>query len=312
MKKTLLILSITLSHLIHTTAPITTFVVPCGGDGTRMLSSSKAVAKEMVNIMNRPAIELIIKEGIDSGLSKFILITKRGKDSIGNHFDAAPDLENLLAKAGKSHLLAEVTEMRSLINIMYIRQPEQKGTGHAILLAKPWITDDYFCVGWPDNLIVGKEHLFAEMIKICQQENACVIAIEEIPVEEIPYNGVVVIGKEIQPNVYEVTNLIEKPKPHETQSNLVNSGRFVLSSKIFQALEEIPYAANGELQLPDAILHMIKKGERVVAYRMKNQRYDIGRPVPWLEATMRYALENPAFKDEVRALMHELVQEYQL
>ncbi len=298
------------SSFLQTDVPaITKLVLPCGGWGTRMMPYTKAQPKEVANILNKPAIQLVVEEGIASGLTEFVIVTKRHKDSIADHFDALPELEGSLYRNKKEHLISDITGIRSKADFMYIRQAEQKGTGDAVLITQKWIKDEFFCVAFPDNIFIGEENLFAEMIKIAQRENASVVAVEEVPLKEVVHHGVVVIKKEIEPGLYEIADLVEKPRPEEAPSRLVNCARFVLSSKIFKSLETIPCAPNGELQLPDAILDLIKRGERVLAYWSKNQRYDIGRPMPWLETNIRYALQHPTFKDEMRSLLKTVSDE---
>ncbi len=291
---------------------VTKYVVPCGGFGTRMLPFTYAVPKEMIPLMDKPALQETIEEGLRGGLNQFYIITKRQKSCIEEHFDAAPEIESMLSKAGKSHLIDSIKDIRARSQFVYIRQPKMGGTGHAVLQAKNVISDDYFAVGWPDVFLLGEPDLFKNMIDLCQKEHASIIAVQEIPMDQVGYYGVVVTGKELAPNVFEVTDLVEKPKPEESPSNLVNVGRFILSKKIFSSLELIPQAANGELQLPDAIVDMMKKGERIIAYKTKGEMYDIGRPLPWLEGTIRYGLAQETFSKEVKELLRKLVKECEL
>lgn len=291
---------------------VTKYVVPCGGFGTRMLPFTYAVPKEMVQLMDKPALQETIEEGLRGGLNQFYIITKRQKSCIEDHFDASPEIESVLSKAGKSHLIESIKNICAQSQFVYIRQPEMGGTGHAVLQAKNLISDDYFAVGWPDVFLLGEPDLFKHMIELCQKEHASIIAVQEIPMDQVGYYGVVVTGKELAPNIFEVIDLVEKPKPEESPSNLVNVGRFILSKKIFTSLELVPRAANGELQLPDAIIDMMKKGERIIAYKIKGELYDIGRPIPWLEGTIRYGLAQENFSKEIKELLRKLVKEWEL
>ncbi len=285
---------------------ITKLVIPCGGYGTRMLPCSKSIPKEMLPIMDVPAIQLMAREAVASGIQQCYVITKRQKEAIADHFDITPELENELAKHNKLHFLRELIDIRNSLEFVYIRQPYMGGTGHATALLKNFISDEYFCLGWPDIVILGEDNLFGNMIALAKRERATVIAVTEVPIQEVQNCGVVVVGKELLPGVYEVTDLVEKPKPEKSPSNLINTGRFVLSSKIFSSLDTIPKAANGELQLPDAIADMMNKGERVVAYKIKGKFYDIGRPMSWLETVIRYGLQDPRYKDDIKKMIKDI------
>lgn len=305
----LLILLISCNAAAHN---ITSYVLPCGGWGTRMLPFTKAFPKEITQLMNKPVIQVVVEEGVRGGLSHFYIITKRQKSAIEDHFDAAPELEQLLAQCGKLSLLEEVTALRKAAQFLYIRQAEQGGTGHALATLKNIMTDDYFMVGYPDVIILGEDDMVKTMIEISQREHASVIAIEEVPMSEVQNYGVVVVQKEIAPGIYEISDFIEKPDPKTSPSNLVNIGRYILSKKIFASLEVTPCAKNGELQLPDAIKHMLYQGERVLAYKIKGKVYDIGRPCPWLEGTIRYGLQHPDFKKEVTTILHRIMKDITL
>ena len=291
---------------------VTKYVIPCGGYGTRMLPFTYAVPKEMVPLMNVPALQETVEEGLRGGLHQFYIITKRKKSCIEDHFDASPEIDFVLNRSNKKHLTRSIKEVCDNSQFVYIRQSEPYGTGHAVMQAKDVIADDYFAVGWPDVFVLGEPDIFKNMIELCERENASIIAVQEIPMNEVNHYGVVVTGKQLAPNVFEVTDLVEKPKPEESPSNLVNVGRFILSKKIFTALEETPYATNGELQLPDAMLNMMKNGERILAYKTKGELYDIGRPIPWLEGTIRYGLAQEKFAEDVRALLKRLTKELEL
>ncbi len=289
--------------------PITKYIVPCGGFGTRMLPFTKAFPKEMIPLMNKPAIQETIEEGLRGGLNQFYIVTKRQKSGIEDHFDAAPEIDHILKQSNKSHLLAQVDDIIAQSQFVYIRQPEQGGTGHAVAMVKNLIQDEYFAVGWPDVMVLDEPFLWKSMIEISQRQKASVLAVYEVPMSQVNHYGVVVIKEELSPGIYQVEDLIEKPDPKESPSNLVNAGRFILSQKIFASLDSISRAANGELQLPDAIVDMMRKGERVIAYKIKGNFYDIGRPVVWLEGTIRYGLNHPDFKDEVKQLIRSIMKD---
>lgn len=311
MVQTVAIIGVCLSLSIQAFS-VTKYIIPCGGFGTRMLPFTYAMPKEMIPLMNTPALQEAVEEGLRGGLDLFYIITKRKKGSVEDHFDAAPEVEGLLARSGKEHLVHSIKSIRERSKFVYIRQSEPLGTGHAVLQAKGMISDDYFAVGWPDVFLLGEPDVFKNMIELCKKENASIIAVKEVSMDQVSHYGVVVTGKQLAANAFEVTDLVEKPKPEESPSNLVNAGRFILSNKVFDSLESIPYATNGELQLPDAIIDMMKKGERIIAYKIKGELYDIGRPIPWLEGTIRYGLAQESFSKEVKELLRKLVIELKI
>ncbi len=288
---------------------ITKYILACGGFGTRMLPLTSSVPKEMVSLMGKPAMHVAVEEAFRSGLTQCFVITKRNKNSIEDYFDYSPELEPLLEKHGKINLIQDLIDLRSAMQMVYIRQPHQGGTGDAIMKAYGLFSDPYFAVGWPDVFMLGEDDLFATMKKLSQKYDASVVAVQEVPIEEVQYHGVVVIGNELESGVFEITNMVEKPEPKRSPSNLTNIGRFIVSQEIFNSLRSIKKAPNGELQFPDAILDMIQKGHRVIAYKTKGTMHDIGRTVPWLEGTIRYGLSQKNYASEVKQLIINLAAE---
>lgn len=285
---------------------ITKAVIPAAGLGTRFLPFTKAVPKEMLPLLNKPAIQYIIEECLASEIKDFYLISNRHKQALSNHFDSDPNLELFLQEHGKSNLLASVNAILRSAAFTYIRQSEPLGLGHAIWLARHSINKEYFGVLLPDDIITGKLAALAQLIRIARQEKATVIAVQEVPHDLVGNYGVISIKKQITPHLFQVGYLVEKPEPKDAPSNLAIIGRYVLSYKIFQALDEISSYATNELQLTDGIVQMMKHNEKVFAYKLQGTRYDIGNPIGWLKASLGLALQHPDYAPHIKKYIDEL------
>jgi UTP--glucose-1-phosphate uridylyltransferase len=279
---------------------VTKAIIPAAGLGTRFLPYTKAIPKEMLPLLNKPAIQYIIEEGLGAAINNFLVITGKNKDSIANHFDAHPELENFLKDRNKSELISSTEKILRSTYFTYIRQPEPLGLGHAIWLARHAIGKEYFSVFLPDDIIVSKVPAITQLIKIARQEKGSVIAVQEVSPESVSSYGVVGIKKQITPNLFQVSHLVEKPHPKDAPSNLAIIGRYVLSSKIFSSLEDISGYAMGELQLTDAISHMMKNNEKVFAFKVQGVRYDIGTPIGWMKAVIGMALQDPYYAPHIK------------
>jgi len=290
---------------------ITKAIIPAAGLGTRFLPYTKAIPKEMLPLGTQPALQLILEEALQADLHNILMITGKGKDAIGDYFDEDQHLEHLLKERNKEHLLAPIKRVMRLAHFTYIRQSEPMGLGHAVWMARHAIGKEYCAVMLPDDLITSKQPAIAQLIRIARQEKASVIAVQETPQEELSSYGVVTIKKQITPNLFQVSSLVEKPHPKDAPSNLAIIGRYVLSHKIFPALEQISSYATHELQLTDAISCMIQNNERVFAYKVQGVRHDIGNYLGWLKANISYALQNPELEHHIRtfcieqSLMHQ-------
>jgi len=281
-------------------------IIPAAGFGTRFLPFTKAVPKEMLPLVNKPAIQYIVEEGLKSGIKNFFMITSKSKYAIENHFDSNQELELLLEEKNKNNLISGISKIIRRSNFTYIRQSEPLGLGHAILMAKHSIGKEYISILLPDDIIISKQPGLAQLIEIARQEKASVIAVQEVPTECVSSYGVIAIKKQITPKLFQISNLVEKPKQKDAPSNLAIIGRYVLSNKIFDSLEDISTYAMGELQLTDAISHMAQNGEKVFAYKMQGTRYDIGNPLGWLKAAIGTALQDPNHAPHVRKFLAEI------
>ncbi len=285
---------------------ITKAIIPAAGLGSRFLPYTKAVPKEMLPLLNKPAMQYIIEEGIASAIKEFYIISSRGKQAIENHFDADPGLALFLKEKGKAEALSSIDRVMRAANFTYIRQSEPLGLGHAIWLARHTICKEYFGVLLPDDIIAGKQAGLGQLIRIARQEKASILAVQEVPHNMICNYGVISIKKQITPNLFQVGHLVEKPEQKDAPSNLAIIGRYVLSHKIFQALDEISMYATNELQLTDGITQMMKHNEKVFAYKIQGTRYDIGNPIGWLKASIGLALQNPEYAPYIKKYIDEL------
>lgn len=281
-------------------------VIPAAGLGLRFLPLTKAVPKEMLPLGNKPAIQYIVEEALSSDIANFYVITSKNKHAILDHFDLMPELELFLKERNKLEILAPLDRLLRNACFSYIRQAEPLGLGHAIWIARHAIGKEYFSVLLPDDIIVGKTPALAQLMRIARQEKASVIAVQEVPRELVSLYGVIGIKKQITPQLYQVSHLLEKPDPREAPSNLAVVGRYVLSHKIFSSLETIGSYSSGELQLTDAISHMVQNNEKLFAYKVQGLRYDIGTPVGWVKAVIGCALQDPEYGPHIKKFISSL------
>lgn len=282
---------------------ITKAVIPAAGLGSRFLPFTKAMPKEMLPLLTKPAMQYIVEECLSSDVRNLFLITNEGKQAIANHFDHDIKLEVLLKERDQEHLLAPIDKLSNEGNFMYIRQPEPLGLGHAVWLARHGIGKEYFSVLLPDDIIVGKTPALAQMIRVARQEKVSVIAVQEIPAEHSSLYGIIALKKQITPNLFHVSHVVEKPAQKDAPSNLAVIGRYILSHKIFTALEEVETDAAGELQLTDGITQMMRNNEKVFAFKVQGTRYDIGSPIGWIKAIIGCALQDPHYAPHIREFL---------
>lgn len=280
-------------------------IIPAAGLGTRFLPFTKSIPKEMIPLLNKPALQYVIEEAIASQISNFLMITSKDKQAIADHFDVNLELEFLLKERDKLDLIGSLAKIARTANFSYIRQAEPLGLGHAVWLARHNIGKEYFGVILPDDIIVSKNPAFDQMVKIARQERASVIAVEEVPVDRVSSYGVVGVKKQITPNLFQVSHLVEKPSQKDAPSNLAIVGRYVLSHKLFPAFEEIEVDERGELQLTDAISTMIRSNEKVFAYKVQGARYDLGNPIGWIKAIIGCALQDPYYAPHIRKFLED-------
>ena len=275
-------------------------VIPAAGLGTRFLPATKAQPKEMLPIVDKPAIQFIVEEAIASGIEEILIITGRNKRSIEDHFDRSLELELQLKEQGKYEMLGKIEQI-SNITIHFIRQKEARGLGHAVLCARQFVGDEPFAVMLGDDIVDAKVPCLAQLIDVYKDLGGSVLGVQRVPKKQVVNYGIVA-PKEIKPNVWQAMNLIEKPAVEESPSDLAVLGRYVLEPEIFEILSHTAPGRGGEIQLTDAICELAAR-QSVYAYNFYGRRYDIGDKEGFLEATVEYALKRPELRDRFMAYM---------
>ena len=274
--------------------PVTKAVIPAAGLGTRFLPATKASPKEMLPVVDRPAIQYVVQEAVSAGLDDILMITGRSKRALEDHFDRVPDLEASLKESGKDDLLASVQQATALGELHYLRQGDPKGLGHAVLRAKTHVGEHPFAVLLGDDLIDEKEDLLTRMIAAHQKTGGSVVALMEVPREQISAYGAAAVETVEGEEYVRVTGLVEKPSPEEAPSNLAVIGRYVLHPRIFEVLEQTPPGRGGEIQLTDAMQTLGQaEGEGAGMYGVvfKGRRFDTGDKLSYLKANVILASE---------------------
>lgn len=288
---------------------VTKAVIPAAGLGTRFLPATKATPKEMLPVVDRPAIQYVVEEAIRAGLNDVLMITGRNKRALEDHFDRVPVLESQLAEQGKDALLKAVEATNELGELHYVRQGDPKGLGHAVLRGKVHVGDEPFAVLLGDDLIDEKEDLLSQMVEVQQTTGGSVIALMEVPRESISaYGAAAIEAVEGQDGYVKVTGLVEKPAPEEAPSNYAVIGRYVLSSKVFEVLENTAPGRGNEIQLTDALQTLAVgtgEGEGVYGVVFKGRRFDTGDKLSYLKANVILASEREDLGPELREWLKE-------
>lgn len=287
---------------------ITKAVIPAAGLGTRVLPATKAMPKEMLPIIDKPAIQYIVEEAAKSGITDILIIISRGKSIVEDHFDRAPELEKNLLAHDKIELYNSITELSDLANITYVRQQEPKGLGHAVMLAKTFVGDDPFAVMYGDDVVIGENPAIGQLCEAYEEFGKGVIGIKEVSFEFVQKYSSMKI-KPIRDRLFEVSDMIEKPKPEQIFSNYAILGRCVLPSKIFDILENTPVGAGGELQLTDA-MKMLAVNEGMIGVDFDGSRYDMGNKLGILKAWVEQGLLRKDFGDEFKDFLIETVKKF--
>ena len=257
---------------------------PVAGYGTRFLPATKSSPKEMLPVVNKPLIEYAVQEAVDAGLTRIGFVTGRGKRTIEDHFDKNYELEDQIRGTGKEDLIQPTRDLIQACEFSYTRQKEMKGLGHAVLTGETLIGDEPFAVVLADDLCITEgDGVLTQMVKLFRQFRCSVIAVEEVPDDQIHQYGVVA-GEPLKDGVYRITDMIEKPSPEEAPSNLGIIGRYILTSDIFDILRATPPGKNGELQITDELNRQAKDG-CVLAFRFKGKRFDCGSIDGFVDAT---------------------------
>ncbi len=280
-------------------------VIPAAGMGTRFLPATKAVPKEMLPLVDKPLIQYAVEEVVAAGVNEVIIITGRGKTPLEDHFDRAPELEYQLEARGKKDLLELARSMSQLARISYTRQPEALGLGHAVLQAKNLVGDEPFCVILPDDIVDATVPCMQQMVEAYERMQSSIIASEVVEGAAISSYGCLdCIPDPDDPRLLDVRNLVEKPKPEEAPSQNAIIGRYILTPRIFEMIENLTPGAGGELQLTDAIKALLAY-EKVYGFCYEGKRHDAGDKLGFLKATVELALKRddlgPKFREWLRA-----------
>jgi len=294
------------SQIMSSPMKITKAVIPAAGLGTRFLPYTKAIPKEMLPILEKPSIQLIVEEGLDSGITEFNIIANDDKPELQNHFSHLQKLETLLESRGKGTLLQSINEIIDAAQFNFIPQPEPLGLGHAVLQAKDAIGEEYFGIFLPDEIMVGEVAALAQLIAIAEKYEASVIGVQEVPREKVSSYGIIAVKEQLEDGVFDIDHLVEKPAVDQAPSTYALAGRYVLSPRIFASLERTKPGAGNEIQLTDGIVDMMRNGERVIAYVMNTNRYDVGVPTGWIQANIELAFKHPTLGPVVRELCKKL------
>jgi UTP--glucose-1-phosphate uridylyltransferase len=287
--------------------PPTKAVIPAAGLGTRFLPATKAVPKELLPVVDVPALEYIVAEAAGVGLTDVLVITARGKEAIADHFDRSPELEAALEKKGDGERLAAIRRSAELASMHFVRQGSPRGLGHAILCADAFVGDEVFAVLLGDDLVDERDELLQPMLDAQAEHGGCVVALMEVPRHSVSLYGCVAAEPTDREGVVKVTDLVEKPAPEDAPSNLAIIGRYVLAPSIFDTLRETPPGRGGEIQITDALRTQAAAGEPMHGVVFRGRRYDTGDKADYLKAVVRLACERPDLGLEFRRWLEDFV-----
>lgn len=282
-------------------------IIPAAGLGTRFLPATKAMPKEMLPIVDKPTIQYIVEEAVESGIEDIIIVTGKGKRAIEDHFDNSFELEQNLLEKGKLELLSEVQKSSRMVDIHYIRQKEAKGLGHAIWCARKFIGKEPFAVLLGDDIVQADKPCLKQLIEQYDRYRSSIIGVQNVPQEEVSRYGII-DGHSIHDRLFSVQSLVEKPKLEEAPSTMAIMGRYILSASIFDILEKQTPGAGGEIQLTDAIASL-NHSEAVYAYDFEGKRYDVGEKLGFIKTTIEMALLNNGLKDELLRYLEAVVEQ---
>ena len=271
-------------------------IIPAAGLGTRFLPATKAQPKEMLPIVDKPTLQYIIEEAIESGIEEILIVTGRNKKCIEDHFDRSVELELELENKGKKEMLDMVQNISNMVNIHYIRQKEPKGLGHAVYCAKSFIGDEPFAVLLGDDIVGAETPCLKQMINAYDKYKTTILGVQEVAKENVNKYGILDV-KHIEDRVYKVKDMVEKPAVEDAPSNIAILGRYIITPEIFNILENQEPGKGGEIQLTDSLQTLAKK-EAIYAYNFEGRRYDVGDKLGFLEATVDFALKRPELRDD--------------
>ena len=279
-------------------------VIPAAGLGTKFLPATKAQPKEMLPIIDKPAIQYVVEEAVDSGIDDILIIIGRGKRAIEDHFDRNIDLENYLQQSGSTDAYNEIRRIGDMANIHFIRQKEVTGLGSAILYAAQHIGSEPFAVLLGDSIIQSVIPVTQQLIDIYEQYRHSIVAVEEVPDEKIGRFGII-DGKPVNDSIRDISKLVEKPEIKKSPSNLAIAGRYILTPEIFKSIEKTPSDKNNEIQLTDALQILLKR-EPIYSYQIEGKRYDLGTKIDFIKTNIDFSLRRPEFAAEIKKYLSEI------
>ena len=279
-------------------------VVLAAGYGTRMLPATKAQPKEALPLVDKPIIQYAVEEAVAAGLEQVVIVTSSGKRAVEDHFDRSIELEQALQAKGDLARLDEIRRISELADIVYVRQKEQRGIGDAVRTVQQVVGHEPFVLFFPDDVIIADVPVAKQLIDVFTARGGSVLAVEEVPPTEVENYGII-DGEDMGGGVYRVRGLVEKPKPEEAPSRLAIVGRYVLTPEIFDAIAETPPGKNSEIQITDALALLLKK-QPMFAYRFQGKRYDTGRPLGLIKASIELALLRDDTGPELRRYLRGL------
>lgn len=274
-------------------------VILAAGYGTRFLPATKAQAKEMLPLVDKPVIQYVVEEAVAAGLHQIILVTAANKRALEDHFDREMELERILEAKGDNGRLQEVRRLADMAHIAAVRQKERRGIGHAVLTARPLVGDEPFALFFPDDVIFADVPAIGQLLAVYERYGASVLAVERLPPAEVVHYGVIA-PRPLEERVYQVMGIVEKPRPQEAPSDLAVVGRYVLTPEVFDALSETPPGHEGEIQLTDGLALMLERDVRILACQYQGERFDTGRPIGLLKAAIAEGLRRPDIGPELR------------
>ena len=281
-------------------------IIPAAGLGTRFLPATKSQPKEMLPIVDKPTLQYIIEEAVESGIEEILIVTGRSKKSIEDHFDKSVELELELEQKGKDEMLKMVQDISNMVNIHYIRQKEPKGLGHAIHCAKSFIGNEPFAVLLGDDIVDSEKPCLKQLIEAYDEYKTSILGVQKVKKEDTDKYGILDV-KHIENRVYKVKDMVEKPKVEESPSNIAILGRYIITPAIFDILENQEPGKCGEIQLTDA-LKTLSENEAIYAYNFEGKRYDVGNKLGFLEATVDFALKRSELREEFIKFLNNKVE----
>ncbi len=281
-------------------------VFPAAGLGTRFLPATKAQPKEMLPIVDKPVIQYLVEEAVESGIEEIIIITGQGKRSIEDHFDRSFELEHTLKERGKTEILKDLKKLENLAKLTYVRQNKPLGDGHAILCAKHVVGNEPFAVLFGDDIVDSKIPATKQLINIFNEKKASVMALQEVPKEKVASYGVI-DPENCKKNLFKIKSLIEKPQPKEAPSNLAVVGKYICTPEIFSALEKVKCGKDGEIRLIDGF-ELLKERQALYGYVFEGKRYDTGDKLGFIKATIDFAMQRKDLEPDLREYLKTIIK----